>query len=42
MDPTDHAITPALQSPSDPQPSLFSEIHASQHPTTNLEHLSKA
>jgi len=43
MDPTDHAITPALpEPPAAPQPSLFSEIHASQHPTTNLEHLSKA
>ncbi len=43
MDPTDHAITPALpEPPATPQPSLFSEIHASQHPTTNLEHLSKA
>jgi hypothetical protein len=43
MDPTDHAITPALpEPPAAPQPSLFAEIHASQHPTTNLEHLSKA
>lgn len=43
MDPTDHTITPALpEPPAAPQPSLFSEIHASQHPTTNLEHLSKA
>ena len=43
MDPTDHAITPALPvPPAAPQPSLFSEIHASQHPTTNLEHLSEA
>ncbi|MDR3682222.1 MAG: hypothetical protein P4L11_00730 [Geothrix sp.] len=43
MDPTDHAITPALPEPATaPQPSLFSEIHASQHPTINLEHLSKA
>lgn len=43
MDPTDHSITPALpEPPAAPQPSLFSEIHASQHPTTNLEHLSKA
>lgn len=35
--------TPALPDPPPaPQPSLFAEIHASQHPTTNLEHLSEA
>jgi hypothetical protein len=43
LDPSDHAISPALPEPAaSPQPSLFSEIHASQHPTTNLEHLSEA
>ncbi|MBI1752477.1 MAG: hypothetical protein HY014_06525 [Acidobacteria bacterium] len=35
--------TPALPEPAPaPQPSLFAEIQASQHPTTNLEHLSEA
>ena len=36
-------ITPALpEPPLTPQPSLFEEIHASQRPTTNLEHLAEA
>ena len=43
LDPAPPAITPALPEPAAaPQPSLFSEIHASQHPTINLEHLSAA
>ena len=36
-------ITPALPEPAPaPAPSLFAEIHASQQPTTNLDHLSEA
>lgn len=44
LDPPEPAqTTPALPDPAPtPQPSLFAEIHASQHPTTNLEHLSEA
>ena len=43
LDPTEPTITPSLPEPTPaPQPSLFAEIHASQHPTTNLEHLSEA
>ena len=43
LDPPEPAITPALPVPPPiPQPSLFEEIHASQRPTTNLEHLSEA
>jgi SPOR domain len=43
LDPADHAISPSLPGPlAAPAPSLFSEIHASQQPTTNLEHLSEA
>jgi hypothetical protein len=43
LDPPEPAITPALPEPeAAPQPSLFEEIHASQRPTTNLEHLSEA
>jgi hypothetical protein len=43
LDPPDSIITPPLPEPATaPQPSLFAEIHASQHPTTNLEHLSEA
>jgi septal ring-binding cell division protein DamX len=43
LDPSEPAITPALpEPPPTPQQSLFAEIHASQHPTTNLEHLSEA
>ncbi|GLH72044.1 hypothetical protein GETHLI_05460 [Geothrix limicola] len=41
LEPGEPTITPALPTPA-PQPSLFAEIHASQHPTTNLEHLSEA
>ncbi|HJV48290.1 MAG TPA: DUF4388 domain-containing protein [Geothrix sp.] len=41
LEPGEPTITPALPTPP-PQPSLFAEIHASQHPTTNLEHLSEA
>ncbi len=43
LDPAESALSPALPEP-DPTParSLFAEIHASQHPTTNLEHLSEA
>jgi len=37
------ATTPSLPEPApEAPPSLFAEIHASQHPTTNLEHLSEA
>lgn len=43
LDPPESTITPSLPEPSPaPQPSLFAEIHASQRPTTNLEHLSEA
>ena len=43
LDPPDSVITPPLPEPAEaPQPSLFAEIHASQRPTTNLEHLSEA
>jgi hypothetical protein len=43
LDPPDSTITPPLPEPAEaPQPSLFAEIHASQRPTTNLEHLSEA
>jgi len=43
LEPSEPTITPALPEPAPaPQPSLFAEIHASQHPTTNLEHLSEA
>ncbi len=43
LDPPDSIITPPLPEPPEaPQPSLFAEIHASQLPTTNLEHLSEA
>ena len=43
LEPTHPDLSPALpESPAEPQPSLFSEIHASQFPTTNLEHLSEA
>lgn len=43
LDPPEPATTPALPEPTPAAtPSLFAEIHASQHPTTNLEHLSKA
>jgi septal ring-binding cell division protein DamX len=43
LDPPESIMTPALPEPAPaPQPSLFAEIHASQHPTTNLDHLSKA
>jgi hypothetical protein len=43
LDPPDSVITPPLPEPVEaPQPSLFAEIHASQRPTTNLEHLSEA
>jgi septal ring-binding cell division protein DamX len=43
LEPSETAMTPALPDPAPvPQPSLFAEIHASQHPTTNLEHLSEA
>ena len=43
LDPPEPVITPALpEPPAAPQPSLFAEIHASQLPTTNLEHLSEA
>ncbi|HEX7554686.1 MAG TPA: hypothetical protein VF378_14120 [Geothrix sp.] len=43
LDPPDSVITPPLPEPAGaPQPSLFAEIHASQRPTTNLEHLSEA
>ena len=43
LEPSEPAMTPTLPEPDPaPQPSLFAEIHASQHPTTNLEHLSEA
>ena len=43
LDPSRPPLSPALpEPPSEPQPSLFSEIHASQLHTTNLEHLSEA
>ncbi len=43
LEPTHPDLSPALpEPPAEPQPSLFSEIHASQFPTTNLEHLSEA
>ena len=43
LDPTEPIITPTLPEPAlAPLPSLFAEIHASQRPTTNLEHLSEA
>ncbi len=43
LDPAEPALTPALPEPPPvAQPSLFAEIHASQRPTTNLEHLSEA
>lgn len=44
LEPTPSALSPALPEPQaeDRQPSLFSAIHASQLPTTNLEHLSEA
>jgi len=43
LEPSQPPLSPALpEPPPEPQPSLFSEIHASQHPTTNLEHLSEA
>ena len=43
LDPADPVLSPTLPEP-EPTPvrSLFAEIHASQHPTTNLEHLSEA
>ncbi|WP_291271650.1 DUF4388 domain-containing protein [Geothrix sp.] len=42
LDPPEAAITPALPESTPTPPSLFAEIHASQRPTTNLEHLSEA
>lgn len=43
LDPAEPIITPTLPEPAlAPLPSLFAEIHASQRPTTNLEHLSEA
>jgi septal ring-binding cell division protein DamX len=43
LEPAQPPLSPALPEPSpEPQPSLFSEIRASQLPTTNLEHLSEA
>ena len=43
LDPPEPTITPSLpEAAAVPQPSLFEEIHASQRPTTNLEHLSEA
>lgn len=43
LDPPEAAMTPALPEPIPAAaPSLFAEIHASQRPTTNLEHLSEA
>ncbi len=42
LDPAEAPITPPLPEPVPAPPSLFAEIHASQRPTTNLEHLSEA
>ncbi|HEX9081023.1 MAG TPA: DUF4388 domain-containing protein [Holophagaceae bacterium] len=43
LEPTEPDLSPRLpEPPPEPTPSLFSEIHASQLPTTNLEHLSEA
>ncbi|MBK8571194.1 MAG: hypothetical protein IPN91_00845 [Holophagaceae bacterium] len=42
LDPAEAAITPPLPESLPTPPSLFAEIHASQRPTTNLEHLSEA
>ncbi len=43
LEPAQTDLSPALpEPPPEPAPSLFSEIHASQLPTTNLEHLSEA
>lgn len=42
LDPAEAAITPPLPEAVPTPPSLFAEIHASQRPTTNLEHLSEA
>jgi hypothetical protein len=43
LEPSQADLSPALpEPPPEPAPSLFSEIHASQLPTTNLEHLSEA
>ncbi len=43
LEPAHPDLSPTLpEAPPEPQPSLFSEIHASQFPTTNLEHLSEA
>ncbi|NWJ39389.1 MAG: hypothetical protein HXX12_00265 [Geothrix sp.] len=42
LDPVEAPITPPLPEPVPTPPSLFAEIHASQRPTTNLEHLSEA
>lgn len=42
LDPAEAAITPPLPEAEPTPPSLFAEIHASQRPTTNLEHLSEA
>jgi len=42
LDPVEAPITPPLPESVPTPPSLFAEIHASQRPTTNLEHLSEA
>ncbi len=42
LEPNEATITPPLPDPVPTPPSLFAEIHASQRPTTNLEHLSEA
>ncbi len=42
LDPVEPPITPPLPEATPAPPSLFAEIHASQRPTTNLEHLSEA
>lgn len=43
LDTPETALSQTLPDPAPaPQPSLFAEIHASQLPTTNLEHLSEA
>ncbi|MFZ1376714.1 MAG: DUF4388 domain-containing protein [Geothrix sp.] len=42
LDPAEAPITPPLPESVPTPPSLFAEIHASQRPTTNLEHLSEA